>query len=120
MTNDLAALSEAATPGPWESHPVKGYAHDEVYSRHPDAENACICAEGVANYKDAPFIVALVNAYRSGDFVLIEREGMREKCATAIHGVLSRANVTAYLDMPVETAGWCADAAIAAMLGGAK
>jgi hypothetical protein len=85
MTNDLAALSDAAT-------------------------KAYITALGAYNG-------ALIRLHRSGDLVLIDREGMRDKSATSIHGVLSRANVTAYLDMPVETAGWCADAAIAAILG---
>ena len=87
---DLAALSDAA----------KG--HEPI-------------AELLNEWDD--FTYALAVAYRSGDLVLIAREGMRDKCATGIHGVLSRANVIAYLDMPGETAGWCADAAIAAILG---
>ena len=89
MTNNLAALSEAAT---------KGDKADRFFAESKLQEE-------------------LMRLWFAGDLVLIDREGMRDKSATSIHGVLSRANVTAYLDMPVETAGWCADAAIAAILG---
>ena len=41
------------------------------------------------------------------------KDELVEKCAREAHGVLSRANVIAYLDMPIDTAADLARAALA-------
>lgn len=90
MTNpDLAALSEAATEGPWFDIEFGS----EVGGK-PDFHISCtwqdfigvasmdngLTSSAVEKKANAVFIVALVNAYRSGDLVHIPggREGMRE------------------------------------------
>ena len=95
-TNDLAALSEAATQGlcfaqaPDTEHDfgVPIVATDDLAApmptngmvlwatMQPTEIDALDTAQAEAN---AAFVVALWNAYRSGDLVLIDGEGMRER-----------------------------------------
>jgi hypothetical protein len=81
MTNtDLAALSDAATQGEWRYYRSAFASGTSIRaSDELTAEGLCLCDQA-----NAAFIVALVNAYRSGDLVLIDREGMRERVAKAI------------------------------------
>lgn len=78
---DLAALSAAATPGEWRTVGRIGLT--------------IRCGEGwigKANWRNgkenAAFITALVNAYRTGNLIQIDREGMRERCRDAIASCL--------------------------------
>jgi hypothetical protein len=83
MTNEqLAALSEAATQGEW------------TYCRNPEntrwiidsaSAHAIACGAGYepVNGANAAFIVALVNAYRTGKLVLIGDDAV-ERMARAI------------------------------------
>lgn len=107
---DLAALSAAATQGEWA---VDGPPHNRIVWSSPD-DRVCFMAH--SNGKDISrdmatpaFIAALVNAYRTGNLVQIDREGMRE---TARQAVRER-----WLQLPC-SADDLADAAIAAILGG--
>ena len=133
MTNpDLAALSEAATPGTWHTgcqndalYVIAGRApamnndypwHDAprvaMFRAYGPLEGDCLPVDAS---KNAAFIVALVNAYRSGDLVLIDREGMRERVKAALlKEEETNWNVTLGLDEDVSD---LADAAIAAILG---
>ncbi len=128
---DLAALSEAATKGEWEATERSGYheilAPDDQcdwYGRpkcHAVLYGDTEIEESAAN---AAFIVALVNAYRSGDLVLIDREGMRERGKLALE-----AQMEAMDDETIPSSihrdkglvwleGWFdLDAAIAAIMG---
>lgn len=130
MTNpDLAALSAAATQGEWTAESEDG---DEWYFGNTDdcMETVvrvgwdALMVAGRANNPDLLLATALVNEYRAGRLVQID-EGMRERvalalcqnalgpkqCACAEKGVFNCAD--AY-------PGYQADAAIAAMRGGAK
>lgn len=69
-TDQLAALDAAATPGVWEAHPVRGHAFDEVLARDESGKLSCVMADWQVDYKDAPFIVALVNLWRTGQLVV--------------------------------------------------
>lgn len=125
---DLAALSEAATPGAWA---VDGPPHNRIIWSSPD-DRVCFMAHSdgkdVARDMATPaFIVALVNAYRSGDLVLIDREGMRDKLIAAMLAKLGPLfGSPEYLADPVklaraekrrqDSAEAYADAAIAAIL----
>lgn len=74
----LAALDRAATQGVWESREVPGQAG---WSQIHAPENPCIAVE--VNDEDGPFIVALVNAYRTGKLVLIGPDAV-ERVARAL------------------------------------
>ena len=90
---DLAALSDAATQGSWH---VAAYYHnsgtpDERCGGFIEADDSPTgvidenwAPDGESLSYDLDFIVALVNAYRSGDLVLIDREVLRER---AINGI---------------------------------
>lgn len=136
MTTDLAALSAAATQGEWQ---VAAWYHnsgtpDELCGGLIEAddsptgvidENWMQDSESLS--RDLDFIVALVNAYRAGNLVQIDREGVRERVAKAIcrndpevrmgdaEGVVEQRVQHEWVDY-VDFA----DAAIAAMMGGAK
>ena len=104
MTNDLAALSEAATPGTWTV-----CVYDCGDTPHYDANGSCPSIQSESEdcaivhwdgFKqeywtssngnqrqidaNAAFIVTLVNDYRAGRLVQIDREGLRERVARAI------------------------------------
>lgn len=126
MTNpDIAALSAAATQGEWQ---VAAWYHnsgtpDERCGGFIEAddsptgvidENWMQSSESLS--RDLDFIAALVNAYRSGNLVQIDREGMRDRVSKAIQDIMPQwlaedGNVN---DDDL------ADAAIAAILGGVK
>lgn len=107
---DLAALSEAATLGPWEIDTLKsegsygtgddtteGFEVSAIYDAkgralfdalnsdlievHEDYadEDGYSLAHDLTSSANAAFIVALVNAYRSGDLVLIDRETVAQQ-----------------------------------------
>ena len=107
MTNDLAALSEAATQGEWELR------HDDEIWALDDDGDFCLAD---AHKDNAAFIVALVNRFRSGRLVLIDREGMRERVFAAISRIFDGMDGNLHIDdMTIEE--WSiADAAIAAIL----
>lgn len=110
MTTDLAALSAAATQGEWCNY--KSSYGKAVSIRASDA----LTAEGIAliGPQDAAFIVPLVNAYRTGNLVQINREGMRERVQRAICAAIMGPQFSPIGDeFQAE-----ADAAIAAILGG--
>lgn len=129
MTNDLAALSGAATQGEWRiwREAIKGRSDavreliEQVEHTEPlsdalvllDAGGKCpaVTGCGPTSEANAAFIVALVNAYRSGDLVLIDREGMRVKMAAAMAVSQGADEDDAEIWFPE------ADAAIAAILG---
>lgn len=80
LRKQLEALSEKATGGEWIAHPIKGYAVDEIFARNANGDADCICAEGASGYRDAPFITALVNAWRDGQLVTRdEHDRVREE-----------------------------------------
>lgn len=140
---DLAALSEAATQGEWFYRPleheacglIRGEEDDrwgwvsrpiiaQFRGRQDEEELNEHRRAGTDPWKADPlFVTALVNEYRAGRLVQID-EGMSEKvalalcqnalgpkqCACAEKGVFNCAD--AY-------PGYQADAAIAAMMGGA-
>lgn len=88
-TPDLAALSEAATPGPWEAY-QPSEAETYVYA-HPGPQRVSKVmwipwtpGDPGGDYADAAFIVALVNAWREGR--LVEREHLAWLCAKCGHG----------------------------------
>lgn len=70
LKETLAALDAKATPGEWEARPVKGYAFDEVLARDDNGNFSCVMDDHQVDYSDAPFIVTLVNAYRTGQLVV--------------------------------------------------
>lgn len=106
---DLAALSAAATPGTWDTDTIKsegsygsgddtyeGFGTTAIYdpsgkvlfdALNSDAilvqeewdEGGFCHAYDLTSAANAAFIVALVNAYRTGNLVQIDREGMRER-----------------------------------------
>lgn len=91
MTNpDLAALSAAATQGEWRAEQTfllcaEEYAAPNLYGANfngkapmADFSDGEYTASPNPN-QDAAFIVALVNAYRTGNLVQFDREGMRER-----------------------------------------
>lgn len=97
MTNpDIAALSAAATQGEWQ---VAAWYHnsgtpDERCGGFIEAddsptgvidENWMQSSESLS--RDLDFIAALVNAYRSGNLVQIDREGMRERATTLVDAI---------------------------------
>lgn len=129
-TTDLAALSEAATPGTWGA--LKGVeASDDmrcgITAKRGNLDYLVATIENGApgdfcdtEYANAAFIVALVNEFRAGRLVQIDREGMRERVAKDL--------CLAMGDDPDREGPWLewweksaygvgADAAIAAMLG---
>ena len=106
MTNpDLAALSAAATQG--------------------EADRAYY-GSGTLRPEETTFHTALVNAYRSGNLVQID-EGMRERVAKAMCRAdpeVHMGDASGVVEQRVQHE-WkhyldAADAAIAAMMGGAK
>lgn len=148
MTNNLAALSEAATQGLcFAQAPDTEYdfgvpivATDDLAApmptngmvlwatMQPTEIDALNTVQAEAN---AAFVVALWNRYRSGDLVLIDREGMRERANELLRAAYS-AGATSVHDAWVaglgqgeadfgeaarDYAGDTADAAIAAILG---
>lgn len=125
---DLAALSAAATPGPWryrpmpyddwgvvKSSPIDGYSYVLAQFRDPRRDDEETLNQHRRDKTDpwgdnAQFVCALVNAYRTGNLIQIDREGMRERVIRAI----ANANGSPHLeDWEID-----ADAAIAAILGG--
>lgn len=73
---ELARLSEAATPGEWHVDMFPVYDEDSGAELAPMCEGICIHtpeheAESIlsCNEREASFIVALVNAYRSGRLI---------------------------------------------------
>lgn len=72
---DLAALSEAATKALKRAMALADAECDGETMREARHENTAAHDR---------FAYALVNAYRSGDLVLIDREGMREEVAKAL------------------------------------
>lgn len=124
MTNpNLAALSEAATKGPWAVC-TDATGDTFIASMTDSTETICDFGAGCDDdaqeslNTDATFIVTLVTLYRSGDLVLIDREGMRERAAAKIMAVLDDEG---FIDPEWTGSGdicsKAADAAIAAMLG---
>lgn len=128
MTNDLAALSAAATKGlcfaqaPDTEHDfgIPIVATDDLAAPMPT--NGMVlwatmqpteidALDTVRAEANAAFAVALWNAYRSGDLVLIDREGMRVKMAAAMAVSQGADEGDAEIWFPE------ADAAIAAILG---
>lgn len=132
MTNpDLAALSEAATQGPWKKGAKRNCDIDIIgkptwpctrYGKKGEWDVAVVTElENVKEQRaNAAFIVALVNEYRAGNLVQID-EGMRERVARAIDHELVWSVETDVLaaSLTREEQLKVADAAIAAM-GGAK
>ncbi len=121
MPTDLAALSAAATQGEWQV--AAWYRNsgtpDELCGGFIEAddsptgvidENWMQGSESLS--RDLDFIVALVNAYRTGNLVQIDREGMRERVAGAISTCPPMSSKHPQESLPM------ADAAIAAILGG--
>ncbi len=128
MTNDLAALSEAATKGVATLLPgANSFMYDGRFIVGGDCVafvhgDPAYAANGdiidIEPSPDAAFLLALWNEYREGRLVHIPegREGMRERVARAISRTVN----------PWDTdgdqwEGYCdeADAAIAAILGDA-
>lgn len=112
---DLAALSAAATPGEWR---FDGDWHRRPCIHASGSEVAQVAKMGFPrrDYRtpdqeaNAAFIVGLVNAYRTGNLIQIDREGMR-----ALHErIVSRPH-----DAPMHIEHLLDDAAdaIAAILG---
>lgn len=116
MTNpDLAALSEAATQ---EALSEEGRYFSDTLC---DLASCAHGDTGEFNHRaDGPFIAALWNAYRAGNLVQIDREGMRERVARAIDHELVWSVETDVLaaSLTREEQLKVADAAIAAILGG--
>ena len=117
MPTDLAALSAAATQGEWQV--AAWYRNsgtpDELCGGFIEAddsptgvidENWMQGSESLS--RDLDFIVALVNAYRTGNLVQIDRDGMREKARQAVRD--------RWAQLPC-SADDLADAAIAALGG---
>lgn len=138
MTNpDLAALSAAATQGEWryrpmpyddwgvvKSSPIGGYSYVLAQFRDPRRDDEETLNQHRRDKTDpwgdnAEFVCALVNEYRAGRLVQID-EGMRERVAEVIAPeVFSCPRIN--LNKPAyDKAYERADAAIAAMMGGAK
>lgn len=134
MTNpDLAALSAAATQGEWTVcvYDAGDHPHYDINGGCPSIQSesedcAVVHWDGFkqkywtsanGNQRqieaNAAFIVGLVNAYRTGNLIQIDREGMRERVMTK----LANADLVPP-DDPDEYWGFLADAAIAAILGG--
>lgn len=125
MTNpDLAALSAAATQGEWQV--AAWYRNsgtpDELCGGFIEAddtptgvidENWMQDSESLS--RDLDFIVALVNAYRTGNLVQIDRDGLRAKLSRLFKRYHRD---TCYPQASDAEVGFFADAAIAAILGG--
>lgn len=81
---DLAALSAAATQGEWIA---RDFCQSPATPKYPAFDTVKITPQrttlGSLKRADGDFIVALVNAYRTGNLVQIDREGMREVLARA-------------------------------------
>ena len=136
---DLAALSAAATQGEWryrpmpyddwgvvKSSPIDGYSYVLAQFRDPRRDDEETLNQHRRDKTDpwgdnAQFVCALVNEYRAGRLVHID-EGMRERVARAIDHELVWSVETDVLasSLTREEQLKVADAAIAAMKGGAK
>lgn len=121
MTTDLAALSAAATQGEWrvETGHIQRDSGGIRYWQISDGQDAITCNQFCyagfkpeVNEANAALIVGLVNAYRTGKLVQIDREGMRERVAGAISTCPPMSSKYPQESLPM------ADAAIAAILGG--
>ena len=62
LADELIALAEKATAGPWKANPYRGHIGSQVWAGEPGPETAkLILAEGDADDADAALIVALRN-----------------------------------------------------------
>lgn len=125
---DLAALSAAATQGEWRTDCAE---HDMPYQdirlksgRRNIAtigiDDAPVHDFNYAQNANAALITALVNEYRAGRLVQID-EGMRERATLGIWHKLGQIEESARAgQLTMEEVANLADAAIAAMMGGAK
>lgn len=140
MTNpDLAALSAAATQGEWLAQPTDREGPDYgvfiVGGNLGGLVGAALPWPTEIDSGDfsrveanAAFIVALTNAYRTGNLVQIDREGMREvlaraysQGATDVHNCWINDGGQWDADFGEAASDYAhanADAAIAAILGG--
>lgn len=128
MTNpDLAALSAAATQGEWGLASRCGILLIGAGENSAERRWNCVAQvdepDGEAPYllgeANAALIVALVNAYRTGNLVQIDREGMRTKVWCAVATALDELDPDARVEeLTPEEEYSIADAAIAAILGG--